>query len=333
MKIKQLSSTHILPAGRLVIAIVATLLVLPSVAFSQASTTLVQESFEDASFGSRGWYDTTGGALSTAEKYAGTRSLECRFASGGTQCAGGTPGRHLFQATDSVYVSFYIKHSANWVGSGRPYHPHMFLIMTNVDDVYVGPAYTHLTAYIEENGGFPQLQIQDGRNIDETRIGQDLTNVTEQRAVAGCNGSSDGYPDDCYPMGSVHWNAKVWRAGQIYFENSPGTPRYKGDWHLVEAYFKLNSIVGGKGAKDGVIRYWYDGALIIDRTDVVLRTAAHPAMRFNQFQVAPWIGDGSPADQTFWIDNLMIATARPGTPPLPPNGKPPAPPENLRVIR
>jgi hypothetical protein len=201
----------------------------------------------------------------------------------------------------------------------------MFHVLTNEDDAYVGPAFTHLTTYIEGTNGYPQLQIQDGKNIDQSRIGQDLTNVTEQRAVAGCNGSSDGYPGGCYQVGTVHWNAKAWRADQIYFDSSPDSPRYKANWHLVEAYFKLNSIVGGKGVKDGVVRYWYDGALIIDRTDVMMRTAAHSTMRFNQFMAAPWIGDGSPADQTFWIDNLVVATARPA--------RAPAPPSNLRIIR
>jgi hypothetical protein len=232
-----------------------------------------------------------------------------------------------------VYVSFYIKHSANWVGSGRAYHPHMFLLMTNEDAAYIGPAYTHLTAYIEENGGFAQMGIQDGRNIDESRVGQDLTTVTEQRAVAGCNGNSDGYPGDCYPMGSVHWNGKMWRSGQVSFDNTPSSPRYKGNWHLVEAYIKLNSIAGGKGVRDGVLRYWYDGALIIDRADVLLRTAVHTTMMFNQFQFAPWIGDGSPADQSFWIDNLMVATNRPSSPPLPPGVRAPAPPTNVRIVR
>jgi hypothetical protein len=256
---------------------------------------------------------------------------------GSTKCVGGTPSRHLFQSTDSVYLSFYIKHSASWVGSGKPYHPHMFHFLTNLDPAYAGPAYTHLTAYVEELGGFPQLVVQDGKNIDETRVGVDLTNITENRAVAGCNGDSDGHGSgECYQSGSVHWNGKKWRPNQTYFDNIPGSPRYKGDWHLVEAYFKLNTIVNGKGMKDGVLRYWYDGSVVLDLTNVVLRTGAHPTMQFNQFLVAPYIGDGSPVDQTFWIDNLMIATARPANPPPPPGGgggtTAPSAPSNLRIV-
>jgi len=35
-------------------------------------------------------------------------------------------------------------------------------------------------------------------------------------------------------------------------------------------------------------------------------------MRFNQFIIAPYIGDGSPVDQTMWVDNLTVATSRTG---------------------
>ncbi|WP_410967467.1 hypothetical protein, partial [Salmonella sp. SAL4456] len=89
-----------------------------------------------------GWYDATGGALSASEHYAGNKSLECRFLAGGTKCIGGTPSRHLFGETDSAYIGFSIKHSENFIGSGRPFHPHVFLLMTNADSAYVGPAYT-----------------------------------------------------------------------------------------------------------------------------------------------------------------------------------------------
>jgi hypothetical protein len=306
-------------------------------ASAQGTTALpFQEGFENANLASRGWYDISGAPLSTAEKFAGASSIECRFTVGATGCSGGRPGRILFAPSDSVYLSFYIKHSTNWVGSGRSYHPHMFYFMTNLDGAYIGPAYTHLTAYVEATNGIPIMALQDGQNIDETRIGQNLVGVTENRAVAGCNGDSDGYGNSaCYVSGSVHWNGKQWPAGAVYFDSTPGSARYKGDWHLVEAYFKLNSIVNGIGVQDGIMRYWYDGALIMDRPNVVMRTGANPTMKFNQFLVSPWIGDGSPADQRYWVDNLMISTARPASPPPPPGGgsvPPPAAPTNLRII-
>ena len=154
------------------------------------------------------------------------------------------------------------------------------------------------------------LAIQDGENIDESNIGVDLTGITEERAVAGCNGDSDGYGDgDCYSCGAVHCNGKQWRAGSIYFQDEPGQ-YYKNDWHFIETYFKLNSIVEGIGIANGIVKYWYDGELIIDHEDIVIRTGEFPDMKFYQFLMAPYIGDGSPVEQVMWIDNMTVATSR-----------------------
>ena len=73
---------------------------------------------------------------------------------------------------------------------------------------------------------------------------------------------------------------------------------------------KLNTIVGGKGVNDGIVQYWFDGRLVIDRHDVLLRTGANPTMQFNQLVIAPYIGDGSPVAQSMWIDDLTVATGR-----------------------
>ena len=134
-------------------------------------------------------------------------------------------------------------------------------------------AFSYLTVYIEQNEDTPLLAIQDGQNIDVTKIGSDLTKVTENRAVAGCNGDSDGYGSGpCYSVGGgEYWNGKSWKAGRIYFTDNPGV-NYKNDWHFIETYVKLNTISGGKAVKDGVLKYWYDGTLVLDYNNVVLRT-------------------------------------------------------------
>lgn len=303
------------------------------------STVLFEEPFENTSFSSRGWYDGTGGVIDTAERAPGssTGSLRCTFNQGTAGCAGGNPGRHLFTATDTLYVSYWVKYSANYVGSGRSYHPHEFYILTNADGAFTGPAFNKLTVYIQQvfgtNGGVPQLEIQDGAMIDQTKINQNLIGVTENRAVAGCNGigNTGGVTvqgvfggSDCYiGNGTTRWNAYMWNAPQAYFTHAQG-PFYKNNWHHIEAYFKLNTISAGIGQKNGIVQYWIDGTLVINRNDVIMRTGANPNMKFNQFLVGPYIGDGSPVTQSFWIDNLKLATA-------PPESAPPAPPQNLRV--
>lgn len=289
-----------------------------------SAAVLFQEKFDDAHFEQRGWYDSTTLKLTSKEHIPGsTSSVEYHFLKGAkTPELSGDAIRRKFAETDAVYVSYYVKHSPNWVGSGRSYHPHEFYLLTNMDGGdcgdYCGLSVDHLTVYIEENGGKPVMEIQDVLNIDQSKIGRDLTNITEQRAVAGCNGYSqaDGSgPEDCYSASDGYRNEKVWRTSSAYFQDVAG-PYYKGDWHRVEAYFKLNSIVNGKGVADGSLQYWYDGKLLMSRDNVLFRTAQYPAMKFNQLVIAPYIGDGSPVDQAIWIDDLTVATSRPtGTAP------------------
>ena len=296
----------------------ASLVLFSGVICTSEGTVFFEELFDDSNFAARGWYDGDQSfLLSTTEHIPGSiSSAEFHFLPGATTPTTGGARRKLFTETESVYLSFYIKHSTSWTGSNLSYHPHQFQFVTNLDSEWVGPAYTYSTYYIETNEGEPRLALQDSKNIDETQIGVDLTGITEERAIAGCNGNSDmTAPDDCYSAGSVHRNGKAWKAGSVYFQDSPG-PYYKNDWHFVEAYFQLNSIVGGIGIADGHVKYWYDGELIIDFENVMLRTGEHPGMRIRQLLIAPYIGGttsnpGSPVDQTFWVDNLTVADSRP----------------------
>ena len=65
---------------------------------------------------------------------------------------------------------------------------------------------------------------------------------------------------------------------------------------------------GSRWAKS---RAWFDDKLVIDRTDVVLRSTDFPAMKFNQFLMTPYFGPGLlPHEQTLWIDELSVSTRR-----------------------
>lgn len=264
-----------------------------------------EEDFEDADLRSRGWYDNTSVTLVTTESFSGSRSLEVRFEEGARTPTFGNAVRRLFPETTSVYVRFRVKYGGDWVGSGRPYHPHDIQIITTEDGLYPGPRDTHLTTYIETNyqaGIHPVLAMQDRLNIDTARIGVDLASITEERAAGGCNGGTDGHPATCYQAGQDWANGKVWQAD--------GVTITRGEWHLVEAYFQLNTIVDGVGVPDGVATYWLDGEAVIELDDVLFRTGAHPDMAFRQFVLAPYIGDGSPRPQTLWIDDLIVAAGR-----------------------
>ncbi len=77
--------------------------------------------------------------------------------------------------------------------------------------------------------------------------------------------------------------------------------------------FKLNTLDadGDKPNGDGIVRGWFDGKLVVDRTDVILRSTDFPKMKFNQFLPTPYFGPRLlPHEQTLWIDELVVATGR-----------------------
>jgi Big-like domain-containing protein len=282
---------------------------------ARAGTLLFQEDFENANIASRGWYDNTSVQLSTTEHIAGsTASAQYRFLSGATTPTTGGAQRHKFAPSSSVYVSYYVKYSTNYVGSRQAYHPHEFSILSTLDGDYDGPSQSYMDLYIEQNyqnGGKPRLAIQDNKSINYNSgpLPNNLVNVTENRSTSGCNGVVEtNIVWECFDFGSYWYNSKQ-LIGPVTFQPNPG-PGYKNNWNFVEAYFQLNTIVNGIGKADGVMQYWFNGTLIIDRHDILFRTGARPTLQLNQLLIAPYIGDGSPVDQSMWVDNLRVATAR-----------------------
>lgn len=278
---------------------------------------LISEGFEDADIPSRGWYDATSISIAQDSRpgSSGTHALQWHWTRGMTAPQGSS--RIDFAPSTSVYLSYWVKVSTNWVGSNRAYHPHMFHFLTTADDRYIGPSITHLTLYDEllylpgEGGMAPALALQDALMIDTTKLLVDLTNVTEQRAIGGYNGRPEsGLRWDAYDYGGgLYTNYKLFRPDTVVM-----TDATKSSWHHVESHWQLNTVEGGKSRPDGVVQYWFDGAPIIDRHDIYFRTAANASMRFRTFLMAPYIGDGSPRDQTMWIDDLVVRAARPADP-------------------
>jgi len=281
-------------------------------------TVLLQENFADAAFAARGWYDNPDMPVTSAQHMPGaTSALEIHMPPGAVYAQFGSAARHTFQPTSTLYISYWVKYSANWVGSASMDHPHEFYVLSNQDGQYAPLANDWLTAYIETNfvngAGAPRLTLQDNlainRNLGTTPL--NLIGVTENRSVSGCNGIMEtNLFSECY--GSGTYNDKQFnRGGTVAFQAQPGAAGYKSNWNHVEVYEQMNSVVGGVGVPDGVLQYWFNGTLVIDRHDVVLRTGARPNLSFAQFVIGPYIGVGSPVDQYMWIDNLTIATRHP----------------------
>jgi hypothetical protein len=272
------------------------------------------EHFDDTAFADRGWYDGPRGDVSAQTRGPeSTGALRCTYQRQERGCQGGTPGRHLFGPSESVYLEYWVRYGAGFVGSGRPYHPHEFNILTNKDGPYIGPAGTHLTTYVEQLAGVPRLALQDMLNVDLGCILRNDDSIvgcngdfatyefTENRSVASCNGlQGDVDKRDCFQSDATHWySARAWDAPS-------STNLYDDRWHLVAALFRMNSISGGVGQVDGALRYWMDGELVLSSDRILFRTDQNADMMFNQLLIAPYIGDGSPVEQTMWIDDMRL---------------------------
>jgi len=278
-------------------------------------TLLFEEDFENNNIASRGWYDNTTVQLSTTEHMTGsTASAQYHWLKGATTPTSGDSQRHKFTPSNSVYLSYYVKYSTNYVGSGQDYHPHEFYLLSTLDGDYDGPSDNYLDVYVEQNyqnGGKPIIDIQDNKSINTSRgaVPNNLVGVTENRSVGGCNGGVEtGLYWECYDAGSYWYNYKQFSA-PVQFQPNPGAG-YKSNWNFVEAYVQLNTVVNGIGQADGVVQYWFNGNLVIDRHDIMFRTGQHANLQLSQLVIAPYIGDGSPVDQYFWVDNLRVATGR-----------------------
>jgi len=242
---------------------------------------LFSESFEDTNLAKRGWYDGTKFCI-VGDAVTGKGCIEYEWSDSKSGVKGSSPVRHLFEPTDEVSIRFYLKLSKGWGWSGRNYHPHLTHLLTTENSKWHGPAASHLTLYIEPVGGKLRLAAQDIQNKDMP------------------HGLTQGPPRGGYP-------GKFYDSQDVLFKDD--------QWHCVEAYFKLNTLdlENDRPNPDGVVRGWFDGKLVVEHTDVVLRSTDFPNMKFNQFLMAPYFGPGLlPHAQKLWIDELAVGTKRIG---------------------
>ena len=240
--------------------------------------------FEDADLAGRDWYDGTKFRI-VGDATAGKGCIEYEWPDRQSGVQGSSPVRRLFEPTDEVSIRFYLKLSKGWGWSGQNFHPHLTHFLTTENPKWHGPAASHLTLYIEPVGGKLRLAAQDIQN-------KDMPHGLTQGPLKG------GY------------NGKFYDSQEVLFKDD--------QWHCVEAYFKLNTLdlQNDRPNRDGIVRGWFDGKLVVEHTDVVLRSTDFPKMKFNQFLMAPYFGPGLlPHAQKLWIDELAVGTKRIG--PLP----------------
>ena len=280
------------------------------------------ESFENINYSSRNWYDGTSAITSETLDSNGFSGncMKWTFTQGASTPTGMSTIRKAFTATEALYVKFYWKFSAVWRGSQQTYHPHLIYILSNLDyadNPWSGLAGNYLDTYIETLSDIgspytirPLIAIQDYLSVNEALCSGilpcDLTAITENRSVAGCNGTlgDTGTSQSCYDVGDGSYtNYRAWKAGPS------SIPRNQ--WVKVEVYLEMNSISEGKAIADGVLKEWIDGILIINSSNVVYRTNQHPSLKWEEIILAPYIGSGSPIIQTMWMDELTVGTSNP----------------------
>ena len=255
-------------------------------AFSRGSDDGVRfrESFDDAKLESREWYDLNGVRIAK-DAAAGAGCIEYEWTKGSGTVQGSSPARRLFEPSDEVYIRYYLKLSQGWGWSGRDYHPHLTHFMTTENAKWHGPAASHLTLYIEPVNGKLRLAAQDIQNKDAPH------GLTQGPLRGGYNG-------------------KFYDSKDVLFTDDR--------WHCVEARFKLNTLdlKNDRPNSDGIVQGWFDGKLVIDHQDVILRSTDFPKMKFNQFLMAPYFGPGLlPHPQSLWIDELAVGVKRIGPSP------------------
>lgn len=252
----------------------------PEVAPLAGAGVLLTESFDDDRLTERGWYDGRNCKIAAQNPYAGPGCIEYHWRGGTTTPQSSSAFRHLFPPTETVYLRFQLKLSRGWKWSGRSYHPHLLHFLTTANDKYHGPAASHLTLYIEPQAGRLRLATQDIQNQNQPH------GLTQGPLRGGYNG-------------------RFYDSQAILFADD--------QWHCVEALFALNSLdrTRDRPNADGIVRGWFDGKLVIEQTDSVLRSPDFPTMKFNQLLLAPYFGPGLlPQEQTLWIDELVVAAQR-----------------------
>lgn len=261
-----------------------------------------------------GLYDYSSLPLNDSVTYQSSDSaLAIAFTSSATIPTGFTAFRDTFPETDSVYIGFAAYFDDSFVGSGQAYHPHLGVLLSGDDGLTQGPRDSYQSWYQEVNVQssrvYPVFGFRDVSNIDNANISVDLTGSTEDRGVWGCNGENNPAwgNTDCYDGGSYYINGNFHGRAS---SDEPLDSLTRGEWHYVEYEYVMNSISGSVGQSDGVLNIWVDSVQVVANDSVLYRTNTNATLGMRQWIFAPYIGDGSPQAQTFYLDNVCIRTRR-----------------------
>ena len=80
-------------------------------------------------------------------------------------------------------------------------------------------------------------------------------------------------------------------------------------WYCIETYCKMNSITGGEGNNDGILRGWVDGQLVFEKSNIDFRDVDRLKIEmiwFNVYVGGTWTAE---QDMDAYFDNMVIAAS------------------------
>jgi hypothetical protein len=85
----------------------------------------------------------------------------------------------------------------------------------------------------------------------------------------------------------------------VWLPNATTTFINPGEWHKIEVYYRWETT---SGAANGIIRWWVDGVLNGDYTNV-----RYPSSDFREFQFAPTLQNPPSAEQYMYVDHTYVS--------------------------
>jgi len=190
----------------------------------------------------------------------------------------------------------------------------------------------------DANGGAGRLKwmrFQYSGNSDRITFEIDATGS----CAAPCNFSKTQMQAESIIGEAQNWKERY--GNQMISLDMPAeTARPTAQWHSIQMYMKLSTGSADLSDGDGLIRLWVDDHLVGEYQRNTLPISGSSNLK------SIWLGNywngGFPADQHFYVDDIIITNALPatldslGNPYIAPNNvqlvSPPMPPSNIQVI-
>lgn len=265
------------------------------------------------------------GASGKAFTFWNETCTSCGWASDGLLAVKLTPYDSGYQ---ELYVRFYIKFDSNWKWDSTASSLQKFFRITH----YKGP------------GSYTCTFCPTGRFAPEALdlLGKGHSGIADIHLEQTYLYETSFYPQNATPSHGqndfFYFGTGSYNGGGTDFNDSGMMG--DGNWHCWEFYVKLNSAVG---VADGTMKFWQDGVLIANTTDLAWGDAGSqvsPRKLWNYVMLGgnndnKFAAQSQEAEQYYAIDDLVISTSYIdpnyviGGGPAP-DTMPPAPPQQLR---